>query len=204
MENASKAIIMAGAILISTLIVSIMIYLFAVFGGFSRDMSTKISGEKITQFNNNFEKYSGRIDVTAQEIVSIINFAKEYNDENQLSTTDNDRIKVYINGTEFHTNGDIHGRQSDFINDSTNNNLIYKCNASILSITDVTDNSGFTKRVQYNIMSNSNLARDGGIVQNGNDIIREIRFVTANQGGPSGYNLWNKERCIITTEEPNP
>lgn len=80
MENAAKSIIMVGGVIIGTMVMSIMIYLFSVFGSFSGEMSQKMNAKKNLQFNNNYFQYQGRIDITAQEIKSIINFTKEHND----------------------------------------------------------------------------------------------------------------------------
>lgn len=232
MENASKAIIMAGAILISTLIVSIMIYLFAVFGGFSRDMSTKISGEKITQFNNNFEKYEGRINITAQEIVSIINFAKEFNEENDLKYDNDDSIKIYVHPGKWTSSSTTESEffkychrlgkdestvANEFINYSTDNYLIYRCRAKIEKCEDYssnppTDDKEHTIGIKYNMTSNNDnevKTQNGGCVDPGKDIIREIHFFIANCNADSNvthtndvgiaknclYNLHTREKC---------
>lgn len=221
MENSAKAILMAGGILISILVVSIMVYLFAVFGSFSGDMTTKINGEKVTKFNNNFEKYEGRIDITAQEIVSIINFAKEYNDENQLKPGDSDQIKIYVHqmfgGKEFFKyckdeNKDVATAEKEFINESTNKYLIYRCKAKVEKFERYTPSASdqFTMGIKYNMTGSSDSEvrnQNGGSIHSGNDIIREIHFFLANCSDSTGqgfnpsnaqsslYNLHTKEKC---------
>lgn len=84
MDNASKALIMAGETLIGMLIVGLIVYAVTHFGEFSANMNKKITINKQMQFNSNFLKYQGRIDITADEIITAINFAKNSNDSNEL------------------------------------------------------------------------------------------------------------------------
>ena len=48
MENAAKSIIMVGGVIIGTMVMSIMIYLFSVFGSFSGEMSQKMNAKNIS------------------------------------------------------------------------------------------------------------------------------------------------------------
>ena len=50
MENASKSIIMVGGVIVGVLVVSVMIYMFSVFGSFSGDMTSKMNSEKSLQY----------------------------------------------------------------------------------------------------------------------------------------------------------
>ena len=54
MENASKALIIAGEILIGVLILSLASYIVIQFGNFSRNMNEQISATEIRTFNVNF------------------------------------------------------------------------------------------------------------------------------------------------------
>ena len=84
MENASKALIIAGEVLIAVLVITFMVSLFVTFGNFSANIHEKLSNEQVIKFNNNFTIYEGRINITAQEIVTAINFAKQANDAREL------------------------------------------------------------------------------------------------------------------------
>ena len=85
MENASKALLMAGGILIGILILALMAVLFLagseVFTGYEE---TKNS-EMVQRFNSNFTKYTGKdkngdqIKLTAHEALTIYNFANNNN-----------------------------------------------------------------------------------------------------------------------------
>lgn len=60
MENASKALIIAGAILLSILIIAIGMYIFNSSSTSINDAATRISQQEIQSFNKQFEMYEGR------------------------------------------------------------------------------------------------------------------------------------------------
>lgn len=84
MENASKALLMAGGILIAILVLSLGVYLFTTYSKVGTTYDNTIESNEKIKFNTNFTKFEGRTDITAQEIVSIVNFAKDYEESNQI------------------------------------------------------------------------------------------------------------------------
>lgn len=98
MENASKALIIAGEVLIGVLVLTLMIYIFSAFGNFSANMNKKIDEAQITEFNDHFFTYENRDNITATEIATVINFAKQSNDSRELKQDDSSEfyIRVYI------------------------------------------------------------------------------------------------------------
>lgn len=81
MENASKALIMAGGILIAIIIMSIGVYLFVSFGGTGKEIQQKIDSRVLAEFNNNFLQYENNKEITIHDIVSLANFAKKNNSD---------------------------------------------------------------------------------------------------------------------------
>ena len=63
MENASKALIMAGGVLIGILIISIGVYIFSSYAKYSSNAYDQMETAQIEQFNNQFLKY---YDITTQ------------------------------------------------------------------------------------------------------------------------------------------
>ena len=59
MENASKALIMAGGVLIGVLIISLAVYLFVSFGQTSAEINSQNAQKQISQFNSQFTSYEG-------------------------------------------------------------------------------------------------------------------------------------------------
>ena len=79
MENASKALIMAGGILIGVLILTLGLYLFISFGQQSKEMHDRITDNQLTQYNAQYTVYSTRTNITIYEIISVANLAHENN-----------------------------------------------------------------------------------------------------------------------------
>ena len=79
MENASRALIIAGGVLIAIIILSLGVYLFVMFSGQAKTYRDIVSVTEIQKFNSKFDAYAGRQDITAQEVASVCNLAKEYN-----------------------------------------------------------------------------------------------------------------------------
>lgn len=57
MDNASKALIMAGAILISVAIVGIGIYIFSAANSMTNDAVNSMESTQVSMFNNQFYRY---------------------------------------------------------------------------------------------------------------------------------------------------
>lgn len=92
MENAAKALIMAGGVLIGILILSLAAYLFASFGGTSQVIQERIDQSSLDQFNNKFISYQEK-QCTIYDILTIVNYANEFNDKNEYTQAD---TKYYI------------------------------------------------------------------------------------------------------------
>lgn len=81
MENASKALLMAAVILISVIILSLGVYLFAYFSDYAKGVNDDIKTNQIEQFNSQFLSYQGK-DLTIYDVITLANMAKDYNQEN--------------------------------------------------------------------------------------------------------------------------
>ncbi len=102
MENASKALLMAGGVLLAMLVATLFVYAFTTMGDSSRDVMKVWSREEIQSFNQKFYDYEGRSDLRVQDVVTIINIANDNNDENNtdsLQTIVTVKLKLN-NGTE--------------------------------------------------------------------------------------------------------
>ena len=78
MENATKALLIAGGVLIAIIIISVMVVTFQKTGNVSKTYKSNIDEEEITKFNTNFTKYVGE-ELNIQQAISITNFAKNNN-----------------------------------------------------------------------------------------------------------------------------
>lgn len=111
MENVSKALLIAAGVLIGILVLTIAVYLFINFGKTSREYAEKLDKIEIQKYNGNFDKFTGRDDITAQEIVTAISVIQQ----KEMGT------KIYIDKVDC-TNW-TEEQKSDFL---TNSILIKK------------------------------------------------------------------------------
>lgn len=105
MENASKALLMAAGVLIGVLILSLAVFLFVDFGANSKGIYSEIEKNQLTQYNAQYTIYSGRSNITIYEIVSVINLAKQNNQdyEGYSNFEDTFKVSVYIGSTDYTT-----------------------------------------------------------------------------------------------------
>ena len=82
MENASQALIIAGTILIALLVLSIGVYLVSTHKVVGESYDQSMGTAELLKFNSRFTAFEGRDDITAQEIVTLYNYVKSYNVEN--------------------------------------------------------------------------------------------------------------------------
>lgn len=97
MENASKAIIIAGAVLIGILLLSIGVSLWRNYANFSEENAQSTRAQQLEEFNVKFRKYeyNGTNPVTAQDVRTIVNLAKNYN-----SKYEEEIIEVFFRGAK--------------------------------------------------------------------------------------------------------
>ena len=72
MENASRALIMIGSILIAILILALLVKSVTGIGKFKMSQLTQEAQEQLTAFNEQYTKYLGQY-VYGTEVISVIN-----------------------------------------------------------------------------------------------------------------------------------
>ncbi len=78
MENASKALLIAGGVLITMIVASFGVYLYGVYHDHSEKMLARMSEKEVSEFNAKFEFYENK-ELTPNDIVSIMNLVVENN-----------------------------------------------------------------------------------------------------------------------------
>ena len=77
MDNASKALIMAGAILLAVAIVGLGVYLFSLSQGLIYTAESSLSGLSVTLQNNELVKYEGtRRGSEIRQLINSVNYLK--------------------------------------------------------------------------------------------------------------------------------
>lgn len=110
MENATKALLIAGGVLIAIVIISIAVFLFISFSNRTKEYTEIISATELQKFNSKFEVHIGRIDITAQELVSMANLAEKYNGQ----------VQIYLGNSLFSETS-----SEDFLKE--NNEQLFSC-----------------------------------------------------------------------------
>lgn len=131
MENASKALIMAGGVLIGILIISLAVYIFTDFGSTSAKINAQNAQKQITEFNSKFTSYEGYKDkdgkwkITIYDIITLAGYAKENNQ--YYEDTSEEQIKVKIDNIEIQDN--TNDRNQELINKYTSDGILkkFKC-----------------------------------------------------------------------------
>ena len=110
MENASKALLMAGGVLIGILIISLAVYLFADFGSKSASINAQNSQKQLSAFNSKFTSYQGFKDadgnwqITIYDIITVKGYALENNEKYENA---DEKIDVKIGGRSILSDSDI-------------------------------------------------------------------------------------------------
>ena len=97
MENASKALIIAGGVLIVILVLTLFAYINTKMGSGTRNLYSKLEERNITEFNQKFLNYDGNNHLRIQEVVSLINMAENANRNNNIGA----RVQVLVNNADY-------------------------------------------------------------------------------------------------------
>ena len=87
MENATKALLISGGILMGVLVLTLGITLFNSMSAYIESSQETIRFNDLNAFNTQFLKYSNANNVTIQDIVSVANLAKQNNQSYNILTS---------------------------------------------------------------------------------------------------------------------
>ena len=110
MENASKALIMAGSILISIIVISLLVF------GYGQLSNTEAANSEIAR-TDEFAEYMARFEqfnrtLYGSELLSLANLEEDYNASQTREDLGYDRINITVNikktivGSEYFTTGE--------------------------------------------------------------------------------------------------
>ena len=135
MENAAKALLISGGVLIAILLLTLFSYLIRQMGASTAEIYSKLSEHEISEFNQKFLNYERRgIDftvdeegnrvynpLTIQELVTLINLAKNNNESRKFPTT----ISIFMGGPGG-TNL-VSKNYMDLLNEKKDSSQTYNC-----------------------------------------------------------------------------
>ena len=139
MENASKALIMAGSVLIALMIIGALLLMFNNLTSY-QDTNTQSEREaQIVEFNNQYETYN-RNDVRGSDLYSLLNKVIDYNRRKSTEgtgTTDEGQYIAYEPMTIYYT---FDNKQDMLIYDGTYGNQIFTNDYATFELTEKTTN----------------------------------------------------------------
>lgn len=128
MENAAKALLLAGGFLIAILLLTLFNYVFRNMSDSTSDIYTTLDESQISKFNQQFFNYQGRgitegtTPLTIQDVATLINLAQD-SKENPNFRAD---IKIYL-GSVGGTNLTESEHYIDWLEDNKNADTTYNC-----------------------------------------------------------------------------
>ena len=117
MENASKALLMAGGVLIAIIIISLLVRTYGNIGRFQRQQLSAEEAEQLEEFNKEYTKYQGQY-VYGTEVITVINKAADSDYDIRVSIRFMDDYTysrvAYKNGKK--TTKTVHVKKGETIN----------------------------------------------------------------------------------------
>lgn len=116
MENASKALIMAGSVLIALLIIGALLLMFNSLSSYQDTGTQDVKEAQIVEFNNQFETYN-RTNVRGSDLYSLLNRVVDYNRRKSTSGTNAKDEGQYIAYEPMSISYDLKGKEKDLVLD---------------------------------------------------------------------------------------
>lgn len=110
MENASKALIIAGSILIAILLITMIVFFGNKMSSYFAAKHDEKMIEQNIEFNNRFENYNGQT-IRGNEVISLLNRVIDYNNYS-VDIENYERVEISI---------DLKGHQNEFAFEGRNN-----------------------------------------------------------------------------------
>lgn len=132
MENASKALLIAGGVLIAMVIASFGVYLYGVFHSHSENLLAAMSEKEVNEFNAKFQAFENR-ELTANELISILNLARENNhsNENKIVVNSGDWTLLGRYDMDYIINEQEDSQYqkdcNEFLKNNINRDIVYGC-----------------------------------------------------------------------------
>lgn len=128
MENATKALLMAGGVLIAIIIISLLVRTYGNMGQFQKQQLSAEEAEKLEAYNKEYTKYLNQY-VYGTEVITVINKTLDYQEKQGIEITVNINFAnpyTYTRKNKKHTTKRItlkkDGEKYEFM-DFTKNNV---------------------------------------------------------------------------------
>lgn len=101
MENASRALVIAGGVLLSLIIIGVVVFAYRGITSLQKEKDISLSNEQVSKINEQIEKYTKKSVIYGSEVLSICNAIEDYSrkypesEGYQMITA---KIKIKANG----------------------------------------------------------------------------------------------------------
>lgn len=125
MENASKALLIAGGVLIAILLLTLFTYLFRQMSENTSSIYETLEKSEIAEFNQQFLNYEGRGNIpgstplTVQDVATLINLAQDSSKNSKFLTT----VQILYRGNNLASNQNY----VTWLKDNLTSSLTYNC-----------------------------------------------------------------------------
>lgn len=123
MENASKALIMAGSVLIALMIIGALLLMFNNLSNYQKTETQNTKEAQVIEFNNQYETFN-RTNVRGSDLYSLLNKVIDYNRRKSTEgtgATDEGQYLAYEPMTIYFT---LDGKKQEFSADNSSPRLI--------------------------------------------------------------------------------
>lgn len=149
MENASKALLMAGGILVALMVIGALLLMINQVGNYQRSEDVNKKDKQIAEFNLDFERYADDKGIKGTDIMSLTNKIVDYNNKALKGGVSNSvdysiKMSITVTGLNSFNFKYANGSSAIFTNDTyTTNELKNK----FTSFTNSTSNDELKRQI---------------------------------------------------------
>lgn len=100
MENASRALVIAGGVLLSLIIIGVVMFAYRGITSLQKEKDISISNEQVSKINEQIEKYTKKSVIYGSEVLSICNAIEDYSRKYPESPKITAIIKIKADGKD--------------------------------------------------------------------------------------------------------
>ena len=103
MENASRALVIAGGVLLSLIIIGVVMFAYRGITSLQKEKDISLSNEQVSKINEQIEKYTKKSVIYGSEVLSICNAIEDYSrkyPESEGYQKITAKIKIKANGKD--------------------------------------------------------------------------------------------------------
>lgn len=110
MENATKALLIAGGVLIALIIITMFILMFNRLSSMEKEQTEQTEMEQLAAFNAEYEAFNKKV-MYGVDVITLINKV-EANNKKYLNNADY-QIKILLNGIEINNSSSLIGTDQE-------------------------------------------------------------------------------------------